>query len=141
MRIPRTYCSKIYLLILPRPRPRPRPLPAPLPVELLFTTCFCLGVSSTNKASTFNDSGNNHARIVEPRTLSVEYETGFLPRLWIEQGRMRTIYNHQIKISTTRYIHCHFCLFEMTIHRGIDTNNSALNDGTILEFNRYLFSV
>jgi hypothetical protein len=40
-----------------------------------------LGSSSTNRASRFRDSGKIQVRIVEPRTLSVAKETGFLPRL------------------------------------------------------------
>lgn len=64
----------------PRPRPRPRPLPAPGAADGLGTTDF-LGVSSTSRASRFRLSGSSHDLIVEPRTESVEYETGFFPRL------------------------------------------------------------
>jgi hypothetical protein len=63
---------------LPRPRPRPRP-PSAIPTS--FGATDFLGVSSTNRASKLRLSGSNQARIVEPRTESVAYETGFLPRL------------------------------------------------------------
>jgi hypothetical protein len=41
-----------------------------------------LGASSTNKASKFKVSGKIQARMVDPRTDKVEYDTGFLPRLF-----------------------------------------------------------
>lgn len=64
--------------------PLPLPLPAPaLPPAPAFdddaTVDFTL--SSTNNASKFNESGSSHARMVFPLIESVEYDTGFLPRL------------------------------------------------------------
>jgi hypothetical protein len=44
---------------------------------------FLAAVSSTKRASKLSDSGKIHVRMVEPRTLSVAHETGFLPRLCI----------------------------------------------------------
>jgi hypothetical protein len=38
-----------------------------------------------SNASKFNDSGSIHVRMVEPRTLSVGNDTGFLPRLHFEE--------------------------------------------------------
>lgn len=68
--------AQVYRRPLPRPLPRPRPV-----LAAGFGTTDFFGVSSTSKASRFRLSGSIQARIVDPRTESVAYETGFFPRL------------------------------------------------------------
>ena len=67
----------------PLPRPRPIDLPPPPGPATLAVVAFLdfVVVSSMSNASKFNDSGNIHVRIVEPRTLNVGNDTGFFPRL------------------------------------------------------------
>ena len=64
----------------PRPLPRPLPLAEPAVAEGFGTTDF-FGASSTSNASKLRLSGSSQDLIVEPRTESVEKETGFFPRL------------------------------------------------------------
>jgi hypothetical protein len=58
-----------------------------------------------------------------------------------------SIYTIHITTTTTiiiplkTYAHCDFGLFQMTIHSGIDTHDSALDDCAILEFNRHLLAI
>ena len=50
-----------------------------------------LGVSSTNNASKFNESGNKKQRIVLPLTLNVACDTGFFPFLIKTAIKVRNI--------------------------------------------------
>ncbi len=70
---------------LPLPLPLPAPGPPPTPPGFDEDATVDLTLSSTNNASKFKESGNNHARIVLPLIDKVEYDTGFLPRLYITE--------------------------------------------------------
>ena len=78
--------------------------------------------------------------MVDPLTERVAYETGFFPRLETENTHGEIPSIHTLTESRS-YLHCHFGLFQMAVHGGIDAHDGSLNDSAVLEFNRDLFTV